>query len=402
MNMKVTTLLLAVAMVGGLSGCATVPSSQLDSKTADSGYFLSLKQKGQLIGTGRIQDAQGVWYDVWVVPGYVQPARRTKTYLQRTRFDLAEYVQPKKYHDLADASGDALEWAYDDCLTDFTVKGVPRAWDRYWSAANRRTRQRVFGWWFAYPWALLESTVDTVVRVPVGLAGTALGTVWGVAMVPGYYAVNSTAKGSWHFAADAVLFPTVACTWNTVVAPPLAMVGQKPAPSRADGFWVKQLGEKDVQAVSTVETPVTSKDVEALAVWGCLLLTASQPYEDRRQALRKQTRAEHEAINRKSQQEEAEIRNAEEGAVRAMVADPSQQETLDYLLSRGFDSRQTSQAAGDVRRYLGGHKKLWPGEINRILLLLNRYPLSATTNQPPLRPKTDPVQRSVEVIKDIQ
>ena len=93
--MKAVALLLAVAVVGGLSGCATVAPNPVDSKTPDSGYFLSLKQKGQLIGTGRIQDAQGTWYDVWIVPGYVQPARRAKAYLQRAGYDLAEYVQRK-------------------------------------------------------------------------------------------------------------------------------------------------------------------------------------------------------------------------------------------------------------------------------------------------------------------
>lgn len=401
MKRMVTTVLLAVAVVGGLSGCATMPPGQRDSNMADSGYFLSLKQKGQLIGSGRIQDKQGCWYDVWIVPGYVDPAQRSKKYLQRTGSDFAEYVQPEKYRDLAEASGSAFVWAYDDWLVDFTVKGLPRAWDCYWSAANRRTRQRTFGWWLAYPWAFLESTVDTAVRVPVGLAGTALCTVGGVAIVPGYYALNSAAKGTWHFGVDAVLFPAVACTWNTVVAPPMAMVGQKPSPARVDGFWVRQLGKTDVRAISAAETPVTPKDVEALAVWGCLLLTASQPYEDRRQDLRKQTQAEHEAINRKAQQAKADIQNAEKEAVRAMVDDPLPQETLDYLRSRSFDPKRTSQAAGDVRRYLEVEKKLSLGEINRILILLDHYPLSATTNQPLRLPKTDPVQRSVDVIKDI-
>jgi len=389
-------------MVGGLSGCATMTPSHVDAKMDDPGYFLSLKQKGQLIGTGRIQDAQGIWYDVWIVPGYLQPARRTKTYLARTWHDLAEYVQPRKYHDLSDASGDAFEWAYDDCLTDFTVKGVPRAWGRYWSAANRRTSQKVFGWWLAYPWAFLESTVDTVVRVPVGLTGTVLGTVWGVAVVPGYYAVNSAAVGTWHFAVDAVLLPAVGCTWNTVIAPPMAMVGQKPAPSRVDGFWVKSLTAEDVQTASTLDTPINPKDIEALAVWGRLLLATNQPYEDRRQALRKQTQAEREAINRKAQQAEADIWSGEQGAIRAMVPDPSQHETIEYLRSRGFDSTRISKTARDIRRYLGDRKELLPAEINRILDLLTRYPPLTVINQTSLRPKTDPVERSIEVIKDIQ
>lgn len=401
MNARAAIFLL---VVGGLSGCATVPSGPADTKSSDSGYFLSMKQKGQLIGTGRIQDAQGVWYDVWLVPGYTQPARRVRTYVQRTGSDLAEYVQPQKYHDIAKFSGNAFEWAFEDCFTDFTVKGVPRAWVRYWSAANQRTSQRVFGWWLAYPWAVLEGTVDTVVRVPVGLLGTVLGATWGTVVVPGYYTVNSAVAGSWHLGVDAVLLPTVAGAWNTVIAPPMALVGQKPAPSRADGFWVKQLSMQEVQAASTVDTPISGKDVEALAEWSRLLLTTSQPYEERRQALRTQTQAEQDALIRKAQQAEADIRSEEQNTIQTLSLRPipAQQETLDYLRGRGFDAGRISQAADEVRHYLESGNELSPAEVYRAVYLLTLYPPSAVTNPPPLRPKTDPVERSMEIIKDIQ
>ncbi|MBI2440385.1 MAG: hypothetical protein HYV35_03335 [Lentisphaerae bacterium] len=402
MNKKGVMLLLVVTMSAGLSGFATTTSDQVGSKTSDLGYFLSLKQKGQLICRGRIQDAQGIWYDVWIVPGYVQPAQRAKTYLQRAGREIANYARPKLYHELIGVSGLIFNWAYDDCLTDFTIKGVPRAWKRYWSAANRRTSQRVFGWWLAYPWAFLESTVDTVVRIPAGLSGTVLGTALGGAVVPAYYVVYPTAVGTWFFAVDTVILPISACTWNTIITPPLAMVGQKPTPSRVDGFWVRQLGAERAQAASQPEPPISSKDIEALAGWGRLLLTTSQPYEDQRQTLRKQTQAEHEAINRKLHQAEKDLRSKEEDAVRAMAPDPSQQQTIDYLRSRNFDSRRTSQAAGDVRRYLENRKNLSPVEVNRIMHLLACYPPSAVTNQKQLNPKTDPVEHSIEVIKDIQ
>lgn len=402
MNIKAIMPLLAVAMMGGLSGCATTTNSYTDVKTDDSGYFLSLKQKRQLIGTGRIQDAHGNLYDVWIVPGYVQPAQHTKTYLKRTGRKFAEYVQSRKYRDLANASGDAFKWAYKDCFTDFTVKGVPRAWNRYWSTAQRRTNQRVFGWWFAYPWALMESTVNTVFRVPVGLTGTVLGTVWGGAVVPGYYAVNSATAGTWHFAVDTVFLPSVACTWNTVIAPPLAMAGQKPAPSRADGFWLKQISVEDLQAASAVETPISPKDIEALAVWGSLLLTASQPYDDRRQALREQTQAERDAIMLKLQKGETDIASEEEAAIKSIVPDPAEQETIDYLRSRGFGSMCTPQIRRDVRRYLSARTELSRAEINRIMELLTRYPPSTINKQAPPRPKTDPVQRSLDMIEEMQ
>ena len=99
---------------------------------------------------------------------------------------------------------------------------------------------------------------------------------------------------------------------------------------------------------------------------------------------------------------QATIRRKEKESFRAISEDPAQKETLDYLRSRSFDSRRTLKAAGDVRRHLEAQKELSPDEINRIMSLLTRYSPSSTTNQPPLRPKTDPLKHSVEVIKEME
>jgi hypothetical protein len=395
--MNVLKFLFFIVLIGGLSGCTTTPSGEGNAKVADEGYFLSLEQKGQLIGSGRIKDANENWYDVWVVPGYNQSTEATLKYLKRTGSDFGEYFGSKKYSDLGDTSWDMYCFGYDDCLYDFTIKGLPKAWGKYWSTAEDRSSKRVFGWWFAYPWALMESTVDPVVRIPLGLGGTALGTVLGTVVVPGYYAVDSAVEGTWHFTVNTVLLPIVACTWNTVIAPPMSLVGQKPAPSRVDGFWVKQIDDPSI-----AEQPIIPKDVEALSAWGRLLLSTSQPFEVQRQSLQKQTRAEHDAINKKSEQAQTAIRCEEKESFRAIAEDPAQKETLDYLRSRSFDSKRTLKAAGDVRRHLETQKELSPEEINRVIALLTRYTPSAATNQPPIRPKTDPLIHSVDIIKEME
>jgi hypothetical protein len=397
MKIPILKFLMSAVIMGGFSGCSTTPSGTDNSKVADEGYFLSWEQKGQLLGSGRIKDADGIWYDVWVVPGYNQSTDATIKYLKRTGSDFGEYFGSKKYSDLADTSWDMYCFGYDDCLYDFTIKGLPKAWGKYWSTAEERTSKRVFGWWFAYPWALMESTVDPVVRIPLGLGGTALGTVLGTVVVPGYYAVDSAVVGTWHFTVNTVFLPTVACTWNTIIAPPMSLVGQKPSPTRTDGFWVKQIDDPSI-----AEQPIMPKDVETLAAWGRLLLSASQPFEVQRQSLQKQTQVEHDAINKKTEQSQATIRRKEKESFRAISEDPAQKETLDYLRSRSFDSRRTLKAAGDVRRHLEAQKELSPEEINRIMSLLTRYSPSSTTNQPPLRPKTDPLKHSVEVIKEME
>ena len=392
---------LTVALLTALSGYSAVTPEPTGTKQSDSGYFLSLAQKGQLIWSGQIKDEAGVWYDIWIVPGYVEPTRQMGTYLQRAGSDFAEYFQKQKYHDLAKNSGDAFEWAYDDCLTKFTAKGVPKAWGRYWSEADKRTSRRVFGWWFAYPWAFMESTVDTAVRVPLGLAGTLLGTAWGSAVVPGYYAVNSTVAGSWHLAVESVALPVAGYAWNTVISPPMALVGQKPAPSRVDGFWVKQLGATEAQTAKNKKKPITQKDVECLAQWGRALMAATQPSENRRQELQKQIAAERETLN-KLQKSWADLGGEERKSVQSLGNDPSLTEIIRYLRDQGFDYQKTSQASIDVRRHLESINTLSPAEISRILTLLSSYPLTAVPAQPQtLRPKTDPVKDSVQVIKDI-
>lgn len=402
MRVKAIGIVLAGVALGALAGCVSAPSSTATAAgAADEGYFLSLKQKGQLIGSGRIQDGQGRWYDIWIVPGYVQPAQRARRSLGRSGRAFAEYAKPAKYRDLADASGNAFSWAYEDCLVEFIAQGLPRAWDDYWSTANRRVDQRVFGWWVAYPWAFMESTVDTAVRVPAGLGGAVLGTAAGAVAVPGFYAVNSAVEGAWYGVVDAVVLPTAAAAWNTLIAPPLALLGQKPAPSRADGFWMKQLGSDAAADGKAWQGTITTKDIEALAAWGELLRTASQPYDERRKALREQFQAEHEAINRRSQEADAAIRTEQDAAIGAMAPDAAGQAVAGYLRQRGFNADQTARAIGEVRQHLRQRQDLSPEAIGQILDALTRYPPVDAGERPTLRPKTDPVQRSLDTVREL-
>ncbi len=393
--------LLALLAVVGRVGAAAEPG-ETGGGEGDDGYFLSLKQKGQLIGTGRIEDAAGAWYDIWIVPGYVAPARHARKFYGEAGSDFAEYVQGEKYASLVEHSGDALEWAYDDCLYDFTIKGVPRAWGRYWSRARARTQQRVFGWWFAYPWALTEGIVDNVLRVPVGLAGTALGTAWGVAVVPGYYAVNSTVAGAWHGAVDGTLVPAVGCAWNTIIAPPMALAGQKPSPARADGFWVRRMTGEEEMLASRQDEPIRADEVDALAEWGRGLLSATQPFEERRRELMEQKRAEYAAVDSRFQKAEDDLRAEEQAAVYGSATNGATAEVVERLRQGGFDRRRTTEAAAAVRRRLVKEEGLAPADANRIQGLLSRYPPLMGGQASPARPKTDPVQNSLQVIDGME
>jgi hypothetical protein len=399
--MKTERLLLALSLVVLLSGCSTTPTGEGNAKAADTGYFLSWEQKGQLIGSGRIKDAEGNWYDVWVVPGYDEPAQETMTYLRKTGTAFGEYFGSKKYNDLGDASWDALTWGFDDCIDDFIFEGQPKAWGDYWSTAEKRTSKRVFGWWFAYPWALMESIVDPVVRIPLGLCGTVLGTGAGVAVVPSYYALNSTVEGTWYLTVDAILLPTVACTWNTVIAPPMALIGQKPAPSRTDGFWVKQItAEEALKPPLPVDEPINSKDIEALAAWSRLLLKTVPPFDKQCQEIQRKANEERKASYKKEQEETKAINQKTAEAIEALTSDPDQKGLLDYLRDRNFNPQRTSKAFTDLRQHF--KTELSDEELNQLFQLLNRYAPSTTPKKVPLRPKTDPVKHSVEVIQEIK
>ena len=386
------TACLLVLWIPFVAGCATPSPRAAGAGDSDPGYFLSMKQKGQLIGQGRIEDSAGIWYDVWIVPGYVQPARRTKTYVRKAGSNFAEYGKAGKYRSLARRSKRACKWAFSDCLVDFTIEGVPELWRNSFSSARERTERRVFGWWFAYPWALMEGLVGTVVVVPLGAAGTVGGTAWGAAVVPAYHMVDSAAAGTWHLAVDAILFPAVACTWNTVVAPPLAMVGQKPSPSRVDGFWVTQVTAGEIAREAMNASPPDSKELQSIAQWGRQLLAETQTFEDRRRALTKETQDQISALRKKEQEAASALAAEEKARVVALGGEPG----------AAYEARRARVQSWmpELRGILTDAGDLTPQQVNRIMTLLTQYPPSARPPEPVIRSKTDPVQRSLEIITD--
>ena len=93
----------------------------------DEGYFLSLKQKGQLIWRGEIYDGRGNIYDILICPGYVPPTSMARRSFSRGGDKLAEYVHAGKYRRAWHNVHDVFEWTSKDCLQEFTIKGTYRA-----------------------------------------------------------------------------------------------------------------------------------------------------------------------------------------------------------------------------------------------------------------------------------
>ena len=201
-------------------------------------YFLSWSQKGQLMLTGHIQE-QEVWYNVHLLPGYQPISHNSRRHLGDAGDNLLEYFQRKKYRDLINGSGDALIWGFNDALIG-TTEATGKAWVDSMVDAQSRVEKKVFGWWFAYPWAGLKASSLTVVNTLGGVGGAAAGTAWGLAGNPILRIVDSAGKATWNGGVGGIALPLLGAGWNTVLGMPMAIAGRRPAPSRLDAFWISR------------------------------------------------------------------------------------------------------------------------------------------------------------------
>ncbi|MBN2091593.1 hypothetical protein JW964_18410 [candidate division KSB1 bacterium] len=365
------------------------------------GYFLSCRQKGQLVWLGRIHGADDYWYNVRLVPGYVEPSRYGFRYLKRTGRDLGEYFGAEKYRNLAEHAGDAYEWAFKESLWKFTIKGTPRAWKKYFIKAHERQQKHVFGWWLGYPWALFQSVVDNTFRIPSGVIGTASGITWGTAFVPGFYMTNSLLKASWHLPVQTILIPVSGYAWNTVVAPPLAIFGQKPTAERADGFWVQRLSDQELRLAQVSHEPLTPKEIHELADWTQFLLNEFQSYMAESKQIDTETAEQIKKIREAAIAKKGHIEAQQTAHLQALLNDSTQQKKIPALQTTHLDSVQIVKQANAIIRQLRRQKSYTHQEIKEIYELIKKYPAPQVIHARKKIEKTDPLKEGIEVIKEI-
>lgn len=386
------------AVIGLVFGAFTEIGFAAEQKVMpeDSGYFLSFRQKGQLIWSGRVRDSEGRWYNIWICPGYTNPSDYSWKHIKKGGRAFREYVGVGKYKDLADASGDCFEWAFEDCIYDFVLKGVPRAWGRYMANAADRTGRRVFGSILAYPWAVMEGTVDTIVRVGAGLCGMALGITAGTALVPSWYMVNSAVEGTLELTCLGILLPVSGYAWNTVVSPPLAFLGgPRPIPSRVDGFWVR------LEGADTSSSVLSTEEAAAAVAWGKVLLREIQPYYDQMNEVSRQTREEMKRLNRESASKQKEIRAEAKKRVEQLRGTAAAQFTASHVPSRTVNQFMNRHRS-EIDAALMADSDISSRDRNRILQLLWKYPPAAIMPMISVPSETtDPVRRSIEIIQDM-
>lgn len=282
-------------------------------------YFLDARQKGELISRGEISGRDGARYNVWIVPGYVQPARNARQGWSAAGTALAEYADPSLYRDMVDHGRKTVRVARRDILREFAFAGTARNVRKSFATAATRVDKRVFGWWFAYPWAVLESTTVSVLRVGVGVpTGVAVG-VGGVTLLPAAELAWPTLKAGYHSTVEGTALPLVAGTWNTVIAPPLALLGEQPAEERADGFWMKRIvpSTSDVRLQETLAALTAWREQQLATAPAQALLreeaAAQAAVEARRQAALRALMTEQRALHEDAQARLLELLRAAPG-----------------------------------------------------------------------------------------
>lgn len=392
--MRGALLRMALVMAVSVAVSAPVPAA---------GYFLTAAQKRDLLLRGQMSDEEGRLYDVWIVPGYEGPWDDARKGWSDAGDSLADYGRATFYDEIGQSCRDVWRVGRKETLEDFALRGTRQAWQDDMALARQRTERRVFGWWLAYPWGLFEAVGSSIVRLGVGIPAGLIISASAYSVVPvGHFALPLP-KSLWHSTVDGVFSPAAAMTWNTFVAPPLALLGEQPAPERADGFWLKMVSEAPPGPAGFDEA------VEATEAWRRELLEAvpcdsldatvgrlEQEKETRISDLQRQIRAAQEDAERRA----GEARDAWLKALFAVAQDRRAQLRAD-LRARGLSEEPTAAERQALKAALVGDR-LRPEEAQRLLdLVLGRAGEGTDAPPAPSRgEKTDPVKRSLEILEN--
>lgn len=366
-----------------------------ESASAADGYFLTGEQKSELIMRGQMHDDQQRLYDIWIVPGYVMPAEHARKGWRKAGDALDEYGKPSFYREIHRFSDATWRYGTQEVLRDFALKGTRKAWLKDMEVAAGRTRKRVFGWWLAYPWGIFEATTESVIRVVGGIPTGVAVAVSAYTVVPVVYGAVPVTLSAGHALGEGTGFPLAAAGWNTVIAPPLALLGQRPAPERADGFWMKQ-----------IDDPRLKDLIAELTGWRDGLVKA-QPTTDRDAAVQRlqaerenQTRewyARIRAIEKVSDEQIAGVRSTWMNGV-LQRAGSERGGVWERLKDKDIPPSLLAGQRESVIAALTGNG--WSqGEVEQLVrILLGEGPVTAPQRQ--ADDKTDPLKRAVEILGD--
>jgi hypothetical protein len=347
-------------------------------------YFLTLPQKKELILAGQMHDEQQRLYDVWIVTGYVQPAKHIKQGWQKAGESLKDYGHPMLYNDIDKYSNNTWHYGTQDILQQYTFEDSSKAWQTSMATAKKRTQQRVFGWWLAYPWGVFEASVESVLRVATGLPVGVAVAASAYTVVPVITFVWPSVESVGYATIEGTAYPLVASAWNTVIAPPLAFLGQQPAPERADGFWMKQVDDPSLQAVADV-----------MRDWQQQLLASQTPIAlSKAQIQLKNLREQVQLLEQQLQVEEAQQKQQR---VEALLTQAQLQKTqlAASLASKGLSLEMVARNRQALKLKLSDLGLSYEN-LDKLLDVLTASAPNELERQ--TDDKTDPLQRSLDIM----
>lgn len=390
----------AVAVNGRIVVNEPAPAAKKPDATAgfDTGWA-TFSQRGELFTRGQMTDSQGRLYNIQILPGYVAPWRYLKDGWSDAGDDIGEYFQKATWHELADDSSDALKWGWRDSFWRFGLRDSGSAWTNRFAAAHRRTVKHTFGWPLAYPWALLGSTVETVIRVPLGVVGAALGTAWGGAVVPVAETVWPTVKGVWSGGVNGAVIPAAGWAWQTVAAPPAMLFASAPNPSRTDGLWMTIVPDEKARQEETEKNFTRAEALKQLAAYGRQLDSALAENIRTAEEIHKRQKAEQEELQKRFHQEYARAITNETLVLQRWLEKPENESLVVRLAQDKWDRNAVANSQAALRDELlrGG---LNTNDAQRIVNRLISNPPASHARGNALDTKTDPLMESLRILEE--
>lgn len=353
----------------------------------DKGWA-SWAQRGDLIWAGEMTDSKGRVYNVRILPGYPVPARNAAEAWVAAGGNLHEYVEAQTWKDLGRHMKTSFRWGWKDAFWEFGLEGTGKAWKEHFSDAAKRVKRRTFGWPLAYPWAFLVSTFESAFRIVGGVGGGLGGTVTAAAILPAVESTWPLVKASYHAGVEGVIFPVTAWTWQTVAAPPAALLAAAPSPDRADGLWMRvEVAKAKTPAGPTLPPP--EPVLAALSSYAQELALLDRDSAPQLQALavaRKQALAEVEA---RFEAQRRQVLLERERRLQAWLEVPeNRQAVLQLAMATGTVQELRKASTHLINRLVAGGMAEF--EAKEVVERLLRHPLVQGSRPQPLSEKVEP------------
>jgi hypothetical protein len=378
----------------------TVVGQPMAEGSVDTGWA-TWGQRGQLLWRGEMKDSQGRLYNVRILPGYVAPWHFAMDGWADAGQNLTEYGKAETWTTMGHHMRDTFKWGWKTAFWEFGMKGTQEAWRDNLEKARARTARKTFGWPLAYPWAFVASAFESVLRVPLGTAGGVLGTVGAGVVIPVVETAWPTLKAVGNISVNGVALPMAAWVWQTVAAPPGALLASAPTPARADGTWMK-LMEPTTPAHETpregsVPEPVMADLTRYVIQTAALDKDAATSLVD----LERRERAEIASVHARFEAASKAVQEARTQKLQAWANLPENRDALLRLAKEGGDAK-TIRAAKVVLVQRLMAAAFTEADAKAIVDRLASHPLSsAARDRAPGYDKTDPLRGALDTVKHV-